>query len=199
MALGLLGADAVASDPIAYVASMTYGILVMFVLPLVIAVLIVSAIVAAILDKAEYAAMLVLCCVLLPVSFFGGLQAMRMMGLAKYETSGFNDMRPIGSELQHRIVFVFEASATQEEINKFDETVLRKSVPQPNGVLLTFADGVCNFSYPENRSGARVVDVPFCANATDEEKQKIRREIVTSPLVRTAFEDVAPGEVQKLK
>jgi len=108
-------------------------------------------------------------------------------------------MRPIGSELDHRIVFVFDPRATQEEINKFDETVLRKTVPQPNGILLLFADGVCNFSYPENQSGVTIVDVPFCADATEEQKQRIRSDIVSSPLVRTAFEDVAPGEVRKLK
>jgi hypothetical protein len=68
----------------------------------------------------------------------------------------------------------------------------------PNGVLLAFADGICNFSYPD-LPNVRIVDVPFCVDAIEAQEQKIRDQIISSRLVHAAFEDVAPGEVRKLK
>jgi len=108
-------------------------------------------------------------------------------------------MRPIGSEMKQRIVIVFKKEVSQEEIHRFDENILRKKVTQPNGVLLAFADGICNFSYPQISPEVTIVDVPFCANATEEQKQEIRDEVMSSQIIDTALEDVSPGEVRKLK
>jgi len=196
---GFLCALLVSREPFGYVASMRHGILLLFLIVPITAAFLIAAIIAAIKGYAVYTGAMLLSCFMLPSSFFGSIKLLEIAGFAEYENPEHNEMRPIGSELDHRIVFVFDPRATQEEINKFDETVLRKTVPQPNGILLLFADGVCNFSYPENQSGVTIVDVPFCADATEEQKQRIRSDIVSSPLVRTAFEDVAPGEVRKLK
>jgi hypothetical protein len=195
---GLLGAWIVASEPVAYIASMSFGILLFLMIPIVL-VLVVSATVMAIQRKVRYSAALFSSAILLPTFFIGGLQAMRAVGWARYEAPGVNDMRPIGSELENRIVFAFEKTATQEEIRRFDEDVLRKKIPQPNGVLLEFADGVCNFSYPQLNQNITIVDVPFCAEATEVEKARIREQIVSSPLIYTAFEDIGIGQVRKLK
>ncbi len=194
----MLAAYAVASEPIAYIASMTYGIIFLYLLIPAVIILFIGAAVAASLNKVKYAAALFVSCMVLPVFFLGGLQGMRALGWARYEAPGVNDMRPIGSELENRIVFAFEKTATQKDIHRFDEDVLRKKIPQPNGVLLEFADGVCNFSYPQ-MSPITIVDVPFCADATEEEKDTIREQIVSSPLIYTAFEDIDTGQVRKLK
>lgn len=199
LVVGLLGAYSIASEPIAYIASMSYGILVMFVLFPAIILLFIGAIASASLGKAKYAVALFLSCLMLPLFFFGGLQVARSLGLARYETPGFNDMRPIGSELKNRIVLTFKKTASQDEISRFDKEILRKSVPQPDGILLAFADGVCNFSYPQTSPDVTIVNVPFCKDATEEQKAVIREKIVSSPLVHTAFEDIDSGEVKKLK
>ncbi len=195
----MLGAYAVASEPIAYIASMTFGIIFLYLLIPAVIILFIGAAAAASLNKVKYAAAFVVSCVMLPVFFLGGLQAMRAVGWARYEEPGVNDMRPIGSELKYRIVVTFKKTATQEDIHRFGEDILRKKIPQPNGVLLEFADGVCNFSYSQMSPEVTIVDVPFCADATEDEKARIRQQIISSPLIETAYEYGDAGVIIKLK
>ncbi|MEQ1923325.1 MAG: hypothetical protein ABL952_12535, partial [Pyrinomonadaceae bacterium] len=117
-----------------------------------------------------------------------------------YETNGSNEMRPLDYDLTNRIVLVIKKGASQEEIRRFDEDILRKKIFHANGDLsLLFADGVCNFSYPRTVPGVTIITVPFCKDATDEQKIRIRTEISSSPLVYAAFEDTDSGEVKRLK
>jgi hypothetical protein len=198
-AIGGLGAYDVAREPIAYIASMTYGIYFLFLLLPIITILFVLTIISAIKNKMKYALPLFIGCLALPTSFVGGLKIFEAVGLAEYKDNPINEMRPIGSELKNRIVLLFMTTASQDEINKFDEEILRKKIPQTNGVLLEFADGICNFSYPRISPEATIVDIPFCKDATEEQKAVIREKIISSPLVYTAFEDMNTGEVKKIK
>ncbi len=197
---GLLGAYSIASEPIAYVASMFYGIYFLYLLIPAVVILFVASIVAATFQKTKYAATLFLSCLMLSTFFIGGFQAMRALGWARYETNGSNEMRPLDYDLTNRIVLAIKKGASQEEIRRFDEDILRKKIYHANGDLdLLFADGVCNFSYPNTVPGVTIITVPFCKDATDEQKVQIRDRIISSPLVYAAFEDTDSGEVKKLK
>lgn len=197
--IGGLGAYDIAREPIAYIASMSYSIYLLFLFLPMIAILLVIAIIAAVRNKLKYAFPLFMGCLVLPISYIGGLKAFEAVGLAQYKDNPINEMRPIGSELKNRIVLVFTKTATWDETSKFDEEILRKKSVQPGIVLLEFADGVCNFSYPQISPEVAIVDVPFCKDATEEQKAVIREKIISSPLVYTAFEDMDSGEVRKLK
>jgi hypothetical protein len=197
--VGFLAAFWVAQAENGYVGSLVFGFIFLVLgLPLIIILAIAAIVVFSIGRQKAYGYALLTSCLLLPVSFIGALKLMEATGIAKYVYAD-NEMSPIGSELKQRIVIVFKKETSQEEIHRFDENVLRKKVPQPNGVLLAFADGICNFSYPQMSPEVTIVDVPFCADATEDQKQKIRDEVMSSPIIDTAIEDVSPGEVRKLK
>lgn len=202
---GGLCASSVVAEPIAYIASISHGIMVLYVVTPVVLILFCLGIAAASLQSARYAVVFFTSVVVLPASYLGIVLGAQGLGIAQYQTSGLNEMRPIGSEPQHRIVVVFKKGATPDEIHQFDENILRKSVSKPYGVLLEFADGICNFSYPQlsdvnnEFSDVDIVDIPFCPDATEEKKQRVRSQIISSPIVYAAFEDVAPGEVKRLK
>ena len=198
-AFGFLGAYSIASEPIAYIASMFYGIYFLFLVIPVTLILTIAGFVLLGLKRTRYAVPLLVSCIVLPVSYVGGLKAFEAVGLAQYKDNPVNEMQPIGWDVKERIVIVFKKKVEQDQINAFDESVLRKKVPQPNGVLLAFADGICNFSYPETIPERTVVDIPFCKDATEEQKSKIRDEIIMSPIIDIALEDLASGEVRRLK
>jgi hypothetical protein len=197
--VGGIAAYSVVSEPIAYIASMSHGITVLFLLLPAVLILFCLGIGGLALQKSRFAAVSFVSCLALPGSYFGVLKSAEVLGLAQYKDNPINEMRPIGSELKERIVIVFEKEATQDQIHAFDENVLRKKIPQPNGVVLEFADGICNFSYPQVIPKRTVIDIPFCTDATEEQKSKIRTEVIASPLIEIAFEDIESGRVKKLK
>ena len=189
----MLGAYAVASEPIAYIASMTYGILLMLVLPIVIVVLFVSAIIAAVLDKTRYAAVLVLCCILLPVTFLGGLQAMRMLGLARYETSGANEMRPIDEETNGNVIVIYTKESTFKEQEKFSNEVIH---PWKLGPGFTGETGVRASIGLSDIDGRTAQKILFSDSANEEEKGKLRRGLQGAPIVYRYFENLTEAEVR---
>ncbi|MEO5858287.1 MAG: hypothetical protein ABIR33_04985 [Pyrinomonadaceae bacterium] len=194
LVVGLLAAYSVASEPIAYVASMTYGILVLFVLPVVIVVLFISAIVAAILDKARYAAALVLCCILLPVSFLGGLQAMKVLRLARYETPGLNDMRPIDEQPNGNVIVIYTKESTFDEQEKLSNEVIH---PWKEGPGFTGETGVQASIGLGDIDGRIAQKILFRASATEVEKEKLRMGLQASPVVYKYFENLTEAEVRE--
>jgi hypothetical protein len=172
---------------------MTYGVLLMFVLPVVIVVLFVSSIVAAILDKVKYAAALVLCCILIPVSFLGGLQGMKMLGLARYETSGVNEMRPIDEEPNGNIIVIYTRESTFEEQQKLSNEVIH---PWKEGPGFTGETGVQASGSLPDIDGRIVQKIFFRASATEVEKEKLRMGLQASPIVFRYFENLTEAEVR---
>ncbi len=172
--VGTLGALVVSGESSGYGASMTYWLLVLFCLFPLILILFVGAIIAAIQDKAKHTLILLMSCLLLPVSFFGSLKLMEATKLAKYKQVS-EEMTPIGSKLNERIVVAFKETASQEETHKFDETILRKTISQPNGILLEFADGVCGIAYPNTEFKYEIVDVGFVMMQRTRKKKQLRK------------------------
>jgi len=83
--VGAIGAFLVAREPAGYVASMVLYLLVFFVLFPLIVILLISAIIAATQNSAKYAAIFLTSCLLVPISFFGSLKLIEVLGMARYK------------------------------------------------------------------------------------------------------------------
>ena len=97
-----------------YIASMTYGLLLLFLIAPISVVFLIGAIVAGIKNNAVYAGALLLSCLLLPSSFFGSMKLLDVVGLAEYRNPEYNEMRPIGSELS----IILSSSLTRRQHRK---------------------------------------------------------------------------------
>jgi hypothetical protein len=93
--VGLLGAYSIASEPIAYIASMFYGIYFYMMIPFVLAFAISGIIFAVRFKQSKIAWALFLIAITLPASYIGGFQAMKAAGWVLSETNGSNEMVPI--------------------------------------------------------------------------------------------------------
>lgn len=197
--IGFLAAFWVAQDTSGYVASMSFFIIfILFGVPLWI-ILVIAAIVCFITENYKvYGFALLLSCILLPIFSVTSLKILEATQIANYKKPGVDEMRPIGSELNERSVIAFKENASQDEIHKFDETILRKTVPQPNGVLLEFADGVCGIMYPETEFKYRIADVGFCNDATNEQKKTIKDHINSSSIIYKVFENLQMNDIENL-
>lgn len=182
--VGFLAAFWVAQETSGYVASMSFFIIfIIFGVPLWI-ILLIAAIVFFVSENYKvYGFAFLLSCVLLPIFSVASLKILEATQIANYKKPGADEMRPIGSELNERIVIAFKENASQEEKRKFDETILRKTIPQPNGILLEFADGVCGIMYPDTGFKYEIADVGFCNNATEEQKKNIKEKVNSSKIV----------------
>lgn len=195
--VGGFGAYSVALSTSGYGASLTFWLLFLFCGLPIILILFVFAIIAAVKDRAKYTVALLLSCIMLPVCFFGSLKLTEATKIAKYKQVS-DEMRPIGSELNERIVIAFKETVPQEEIHKFDETILRKTVSQPNGILLDFADGVCGITYPDTGFKYKIVDVGFCNDATDEQKKIFKEKANSSMIIHKTFENMRMEDIKNL-
>jgi hypothetical protein len=137
--MGLLGAYAVASEPVAYIASMNFGIIFLYLLIPSVLILFIGSVVFAIFSKVKYAVVLFAGCLMLPTFFLGGLQGMRAAGLARYEAPGVNDMRPIDEETNGSVIVVFTLESTFEEQQDFSNKVIH---PWKEGPGFTGETGV---------------------------------------------------------
>jgi len=188
-----MGAYFVASEPIAYIASMGYWILVMFVLFPAVILLFICAVVAAILKKANYAVALFLSCLLLPLFFFSGLQAMRAFGWAPYETSGLNEMRSIDEEPNGNAIVVYTKESTFEEQEKLSNEVIH---PWKEGPGFTGETGVQASIALGEIDGRTAEKILFRESATEVEKEKLRMGLQASPIVYRYFENLTEAEVR---
>ena len=182
-----------ASEPIAYVASMTYSILFLFVLVPLVVLLLIATIVATIFNKAKYAATFFLCCLLLPSFFIGGLQAMRTFGWAGYEAPGMNDMRPIGEETNGNVIVVYTKQSTFEEQQKLANEIIH---PWKEGPGFTGETGVQASIGLLDMEGRIAQKILFRRTATEAEKEKLRMGLMASPIVYRYFENLTEGEVR---
>ena len=192
--LGLLGAYSIASEPIAYVASMFYGIFFLYLLIPAIVILFVASIVAAAFKKTEYAATLFLSCLMLPTFFIGGFQGMKALGWTRYETNGLNEMRPIDEEPNGNVIVVYEKSSTFEDQERFANQVISPWKEWPG---FTGETGVGGSRGLDEIDGRVAVKILFRASATEAEKEKLRMGLQGSAIVYRYFENLNEWEVRK--
>lgn len=197
--VGFIAAFLVAHETSGYVASMSFFIIfILFGVPLWI-ILVIAAIICFITENYKvYGFAFLLSCLLLPIFSVGSLKILEATQIANYKKPGVDEMRPIGSELNERIVIAFKENTSQDEIHKFDEKALRKTIPQPNGILLEFADGVCGIMYPDTEFKYRIADVGFCNDATNEQKKVIRDRVSSSSIIYKVFENLQMNDITNL-
>lgn len=191
---GLLGAYSIASEPIAYVASMFYGFFFLYLLIPAVVVLFVASIITAIFHKTKYAAVLFLSCLMLPFFFIGGFQVMRALGWARYETNGSNEMRSIDEEPNGNVIIVYTKESTFEEQQKLSNEVI---TPWKEGSGFTGETGVRASIGLQDIDGRIAEKILFRESATEVEKEKLRMGLLASPIVYRYFENQTEAQVRK--
>jgi hypothetical protein len=191
---GLLGAYAVVSEPIAYIASMTYGILFLYLLIPSILILFISAVAAASLRKAGCAVALFLSCVTLPIFFVGGIFTARSLGWARYEMSGVNEIRSLDEESNGNIIVIYQKGSTFSEQQKLSNDVIHS---YRKDVGFTGETGVKSGLGLADIDGRVAVKVFFHASASEENKAKLRSGLDASPIVYRYFENLTEDQVRR--
>ena len=191
--VGTVGAYSIAIEPIAYIASMFFGILFWFVLIPVVLILFGIAVIAAIQKKMKCAGVIFMSSLLLPVFFIGGLKIMEAVGLARYKTSGLNEMRPLGLEPNGSFVVVYNQNVPFEEREKFSNKYF---FPWEKDIGFTHESGVCELSGFGDVEGRTIEKIFFCPSATDEQKENLRTILKSAPIVYTFFENISEAEAK---
>lgn len=198
LTVGFLYAFLLSQDTFGYITWTVTIISFVLGIPLLLILVITAAICFDSENYRVYGLAILLSCFLLPVSAVASSKILETTRLARQRISDFGEMHPIGSELNERIVIAFKNNAPQDEIHKFDETTLRKTVPQPNGVLLEFTDGVCGIMCPNTEFKYKIADVGFCNYATDEQKKLVKDKVNSSTVVYKVFENLRTEEIKNL-
>ena|SRR2546423_9733889 len=108
-----------------------------------------------------------------------------------------NKMRPIGPEVKASLVIYFKHGVTHDQIEEFWDEVLSR--PDPRGGHY-HRDGVGTISriYPPVQ-GHEGIAMTFFPDATKEERDEVKRDISSSPIVYKVLENVSPADVKKIE
>lgn len=109
-----------------------------------------------------------------------------------------NETRPIGPEVKASLAIYFRQGVTNEQIEKFWQEVLSR--PDPDGRGHYHRDGVGDISriFPSVQ-GHEGIAMSFFPDATNEEREEIKRAVRDSPIVYKVLENVAPADVKDLE
>lgn len=94
-AVGVLAAYSIASEPIAYIASMFFGVYLYMMAAVALVLSISGTLLATIGKQRKYGCALILSSMMLLGSYIGGFQLMKALGCVVSEANGSNDMVPI--------------------------------------------------------------------------------------------------------
>jgi hypothetical protein len=191
--LGFLFAFIVSREPFGYVASMTYFILLIFLILPISVVLLIAAIVAGIKNNATYAGALLSSCLLLPSGFIGSLKLLEAAGLAQYERPEYNEMRPIDEEPNGNVIVVYTKESSFDEQEKLSNEVI---YPWKEGPGFTGETGVQSSVGLGTIDGRTAEKIFFMASATEVEKERLRMGLQASPIVYRYFENLTEVEVR---
>lgn len=108
-----------------------------------------------------------------------------------------NEMEPIGPTLKADILIYFNSGLTQEEINAFSMDVLSRPHPEGRGYYLP--PGVRTFLRLRKVEGHDGIAITFFPNATNQQREELKKTIKASPLVYAVIENEAPDDVRTLK
>jgi hypothetical protein len=108
-----------------------------------------------------------------------------------------SEMVPIGPDVRADLVIYFKAGVSAEQINQFWNQVL--SNPHSSGRGTWPKDGISQLSavFPAVQ-GHEGVAVIFWRTATEGQRQRLKADVSSSPLVFKVLENVAPRDVKTL-
>jgi len=194
VALGFTGAEILANETIGYVAGYTWFGLMIIGVPLVLSLLVIGAVLSFISKTRWFGALAIMAAVLIVGSSVASFKILDAFGQVLYK---HEQMVPIGPDVQANFVVYFKPGVTEQQISNFWKNVL--SYPDPEGRGHYHRDGVGTILrvYPA-LEGHEAVAVSFFANATQAQREEIKRDIDVSPIVFKVLENVAPADVEKL-
>lgn len=108
-----------------------------------------------------------------------------------------NEMFPVGPEVKASLVIYYKAGVTDEQIQEFSQQVLFRS--DPNGLGHSHRPGVIEtLQIFEPVQGHESTAVTFSPDATQAQRNELKADIMSSPLVYKVLENVALKDVKKL-
>lgn len=191
--LGCLLAYSVTREPIAYIASMSHGIIVLFLIAPVVFVFLCLAIAAAALQKFRLAVLFSAAMISLPLSYFAFLGIAQALGMAPHKDDEVNKMRPIDEELNGNFIIIFTSESTFEEQQEFSNRVIH---PWKEGPGFTGETGTQATIGLRDIDGKTAQKILFRASATAEQKERLRIGVQASPIVYRYFENLDEWQVR---
>jgi hypothetical protein len=193
VALGFTGAKILANETIGYLAGYTWFGLMVIGVPLVLCLLVIGTVLSFISRTRWFGALAITAAVLIVASAFTSFKILDAFGQVRYK---HEQMISIGPEVQASLVIYFKHGVTQDQINYFWENVLSR--PNAEGLGYWHREGIGMLSSVAEVEGHGGVAVNFLANATEAQRDEIKREVNSSPIVFKVLENIAPLDVKKL-
>ncbi|GEM_PF-6404258 len=191
--LGCLLAYSVTSEPIAYIASMSHGIIVLFLIAPVVFVLLCMTIAAAAFQKFRLAMLFLLAMILLPLSYFAFLGSAQALGMAPHKDDEVNQMRPIDEEPNGNVIILYTSESTFEQQEEFLNRVVH-SYKKDHG--FTGETGTQSLLGLRDIDGKTAQKIFFRASATEQQKDKLRMGLQASPIIYRYFENLNEWQVR---
>jgi hypothetical protein len=107
-----------------------------------------------------------------------------------------SEMVPIGPDVKVDLVIYFKAGVSAEQISQFWNQVL--SNPHSTGRGTWPKDGISQLLAVFRVEGHEGVAVSFWRTATEGQRQRLKADVSSSPLVFKVLENVAPKDVKTL-
>ena len=108
-----------------------------------------------------------------------------------------DNVQPVGPTVKADLLIYFTRGISQNEINGFSKEVLSR--PDPEGRGYDLPPGVRTFLRLREFEGHDGIAITFFPNATDEQRQNLKRSIKASPIVYRVLENTAPDSVKTLE
>ena len=191
--LGFTGAKILANEPIGYLAVYTWLRLMMIGVPLVLILLVLGAILSLRPKTRWSGGLAIMAAGLIVASAFASFKVLDAFGEILYK---HEKMVPIGPEVQASLVVYFKHGTTHDQIEYFWQNVL--SSPDPNGRGHWPREGIGMIGREKAVEGHEGVSVSFRGNATEAQREQIKRAVSASSIVFKVLENVAPANVKKL-
>jgi len=193
VALGFTGAKILANETIGYLAGYTWFGLMVIGVPLVLSLLMIGAVLSFISKTRWFGALAIMAAALIVGSSVASFKILDAFGQVRYR---HERMVPIGPEVQASLVVYFKHGTTHDQIEYFWQNVL--SYPDSQGRGHSHLEGIGMISRENAVEGHEGLAINFRGNATEAQREQIKRVIGASPIVFKLLENVAPANIKKL-
>lgn len=141
-----------------------------------------------------FAPVLFLSMVLLPLGFLVSLKTLSFFGKVRYEKE--DRMIELGSDMPKGLVILFKKQTSLEQREQFISETIDKPKTERG---YSFVDGVCLFAGALKVQNYDTVEVRFCGDSNDNQREQLKAKVKSSLIVFKVFEDVRPKEIKSVK